>query len=526
MAFFLALAVVATRPLAFDLRGATLAGPDPRTHLWTLHWLTGHVFEPARLFDGNVFAPFPRAVLHADLSLGTAVLALPLRLFVHEPVLLFNLSVLLTLAFTGWAFHALVRGLGGRLDAALLSGTLAAFGSHQLCHAYHLNLLSIGWLALFLLALHRLLAEPSVRAVLLAGVAFALTALSSGYYAVAATFVAIVFAAWHVRRFTRKALLAACTAALLAGALVAPYVQGYAALRHDTQLRRPPGLAVRMAFQPARDLGSRAYLDAALVGAGPAAGEKFFPGVAALALALWALARRRPHAGFYAVAAGTLLVFSLGPRLDMGALALPLPYAWLSGVPPFHSMRHPYTFAAVAVLLVAVLAGLGLSALPARARRFSAPLLLALAVAETIGPPLDVRPVPAGLPPAYEAVRRRAPGVILELPMASPDAMVWAARHGLPVVNGISAFAPAETLRLQNVIQREWHGRRPVVDESLPVRLMREVFGVRYLIVPASRPAFRRLAPALDASRAFVRLESFADGSRLYELRAEPTLDD
>lgn len=523
--FFLAVAVVATRPLALDLSGATLRGPDPLIDLWTVHWLSGHALEPGQLFGGNVFAPFPRAVLHSDLSAGTAVLLLPLRPFVRDPVPLYNLGVLLALAFAGWSFHVLVRALGGQRWAGLMSGVLAAFGSHQLYHVYHLNLLSTGWLALFLLGLHRLLERPSVGAVALSGVAFALSALSSGYYAVAAALLGLVFAAWHARRFTRSTLVAALMATLLGAALLLPYARGYAALRSETQLRRPRGLSERMAFQPARDLGSRGYVDAALVGEGREGGEKLFPGLLSLTLALVALARRQRYAGFYAAAATALLVASLGPRLHVGEHVISLPYGWLFTLPPFDSMRHPYTFAAVNVFMLAVLAGLGAAALPARTRHWSGPLLLGLALVETFGPSVAVRPVPPGVPPAYDAVLRRPPGVLLELPVSAPDAMLWAARHGLPVANGIGAFSPPETLRLQNVIAREWLTRHPAdIDTSTPTRLLQDVFGVRYVILPdARRPIYRRLARAFDAARSFTWLESFPDGTRLYELRpADP----
>ncbi len=519
-AFFVALAVLATRPLIFSLQGATLVGPDPLIDLWTIHWLTGHALLPGQLFHGNIFAPFAYAALHSDLSLGTAVLLLPLRPFVRDPMPLYNLGVLLALAFGGWSFQALARGLGASRGAALVAGTLAAFGSHQLFHVYHLNLLSSGWLALFLLGLQRLLERPSAGAVALCGLAFALNALSSGYYAVAAVVLAPLFALWHWRRFDRRRLMAALLATLVGALLLAPYLRGYAALRHETTLRRPPGLSVRMAFQPARDLGSRALVGRALVGAGEG-GEKLFPGVVTLALAALALARRRPQAGFYAAAVSALTLLSLGPRLEVCGLTLDLPYAWLAGLPPFDSMRHPYTFAAVAVMLLAVLAALGAEALPAAWRRRVLPLVVALAVIETVGPPVAVRPLPRGVPAAYAAVARREPGIVLELPVNVPESLLWAARHGLPTANGNGAFAPAETLRLQNLIARNWLARAPAtIDGSPPAELLRDIFGVRYVILPAGRPIYRRLARAFDAARTFTLLESFPDGARLYELRS------
>src|SRR5262249_38270745 len=154
------LAAVATRPLAWNLGSQTLAGPDPLIDLWTVHWLSGHALSPSTLFGGNIFCPDPHAVVYSDLSLGTAVLVLPLRLFVSDPIPLYNLGVLLALAFAGWSFAALARELTGNPWAGLLAGVLAAFGSHQMSHIYHLNLLTTGWLALLLLALHRLLERP------------------------------------------------------------------------------------------------------------------------------------------------------------------------------------------------------------------------------------------------------------------------------------------------------------------------------------------------------------------------------
>ena len=128
--------------------------------LWTVHWLAAHFFDPAQVFQGNIFFPARHAVLHSDLSLGTVVLLLPFRPFVKDPVPLTNLAAIAALAFGGWAFHALGRALTGDRWAGLVCGVLAAFNSHQMRHLYHLNLLSIGWLALFLLGLHRRCGSP------------------------------------------------------------------------------------------------------------------------------------------------------------------------------------------------------------------------------------------------------------------------------------------------------------------------------------------------------------------------------
>lgn len=518
IAFFLLLALFASRPLVVDLAGRTLRGPDPLIDLYTLHWLTSHALRPAQLFDGNVFDPHAHAVLHSDLSLGTALLVLPLRPFVHDPVPLYNFGVLLALGFSGWAFCALARALGAGLWGGLLAGVLAACGSHQLYHVYHLNLLSSGWLALLLLALQRLRTRPGPGPVLLAALAFALTAQSSGYYAVAATLLALLFALGYARHFTRRAWLAALSAAVLGTLLLLPYLRAFLALRAESGLRRPVGLSARMAFDPARDLGSRAHVYGPWLGR---EGERLFPGLLTLLLAPLALTRRRPGARFLAGAAGVLLVLSLGPEIELGSRTLALPYRALFAVPPLDGMRHPYTFAAVAVWLLAVLAGLGFGATGLARRAWAGPLIVALAWLETWGPAVETRPVPPGLPPAYADVLGRPAGTVLELPVFVPEAMLWAARHGLPTANGIGAFAPPQTLRLERAVQRAWVAVSPEdIDSSQPLQLLREHFRVRYVILPAGRrPAFLRLARAFERSRAFALLATFPDGDRLYELR-------
>jgi hypothetical protein len=514
--FFLGLAAFATRPLASDLGGQTLAGPDPLIDLWTVNWLSGHLLQPSRIFEGNIFHPAPHAAVYSDLSLGTAVLLGPLRAAVSDPVPLYNVGVLLALAFGGWSFSRLTRSLTGSLAAGLLAGVLAAFGSHQLYHAYHLNLLTTGWLALLLLGLHRVAAGGGVGWAVLAGLSFALAAQSSGYYAVAAALLAFAFAAAHWRRLLeRRALLALAAAGALALVLTLPYALAFLDVREREGLRRPPRMSERMAFQPGRDLTSHAYVYRGLLGP---EGERLFPGVLAPVLALLALRRRAPHSGFYASAVALLLVVSLGPRLEVLGVSFSLPYRALFALPLLDAMRHPYTFAAVASFMLSILAGLGWAALGARP--WAGAAVVAAAVVETLAPPLAVRPVPPGLPPAYRVVETLPPGPVLEVPVFAEDTLLWAARHGRPVLNGVGAFVPRETQALETAIDNQWLKRVPEsLDDSRPAELLKDS-SLRYLIVPAGRvPRMARLAAALDRSASFRLVKEAEDGDRIYELR-------
>lgn len=520
--FFLAYAVVATRPLAFRAATETLVGPDPLSHLWMVSWLTGHAFQPAQIFHGNIFHPAAHAALFTDLSLGTAILVLPLRLFTGEPLILFNAATILALAFGGWAFHLLVHALTGNRWAGLLAGVLAAFSSHQMSHVYHLNLLSIGWLALFLLGLHRTVERGSAGGAILAGVSCAVTAQSSGYYGVAAAVVALVFSVFHARELRRPHVARLVAgAALLAVLLTLPYLLAFRALQAEQGFRRPPGMSVKMSFQPSRDLTSWSHV---YIGALGGDGEVLFPGLLPLVLGAVALRRRRRVAWFYAAAAAVLVVLSLGPELSVGSRTLALPYRWLAALPPFDSMRHPFTFASVALFLLAVLAGLGWSRLGLAAKPWAGPAIVLVAIAETMTDAPRLREVPAGVPPAYAMLATMPPGPILELPVLAEESVLWAARHGLPVLNGIGAFTPAQTLVLDRYVSNHWLAAVPEdIDTSRPTPYLLARFPVRYVIIPIGRVAgLRPLAAAFDRSRTFRFLVEAPDGDRIYEVVRDP----
>jgi hypothetical protein len=521
-AFFLGLAILATRPLAAHLGTHTVGAGDPLVDLWTTDWLTKHFFESRLIFQGNTFHPAPHAVLYSDLSLGAVVLLLPFRHWLADPVPLYNAAVLLTLAFGGWAFHALVHALTGNRWAGVLSGVLAAFGSHQLSHRPHINLLVIGWLALFLLGLHLVVRGARARGAILAGVSFSLSAQSSGYYGVAALVLGLVFVAFHWRALRdKRAFLALAAAGALAVLLTLPYLHAYMEVRREEGLRRPIGMSLSMSFLPERDLTSVGYLYGRFLGSG---GERLFPGLLTLALSVVALRRRRPETAFYGGAVLVLLVLSLGPRLELPGHHLPLPYLALLNVPSFESMRHPYTFAAVATFLLSVLAGFGWAALRISSRAWAGAAVVLAAVAETLAPPLDLMPIPRGLPPYYATLDTLPPGPILEVPLFAGDSLVWAARSGRLMLNGQgSAFVPIDTLRLDRFMQRHWLRDRPFdADHNKATDFLLARFPVRYVICPGSRMrALARLATAFNESHTFALVAETSDGSRIYEVRRD-----
>jgi hypothetical protein len=515
--FFLALSLVATRPLVFHMGSATFAGYDPLTHLWTVHWLTTHFFNPAQVFEGNLYYPHRHAVLFTEIDLGSVVLLLPFHVLVNDPVRLVNLACILALTFGAWSFHILVRFLTRSAWAGVGSGVLAAFGSNQVRHLPHLDVLTVGWIALFLLALHAIVQRPSWPFVFLAGASLALTVQSNGYYAVA---IVLVFGLFSLL-FLRPALFGPFLAVvLLAVVLAGPYLLAYASLHAEHRLHRGIGWSEHMAFHPSSDLGNSGYVEGSVLGR---EGECLFPGFLTLILAGLTLVRPDRTSRFYSLAVLLLLVVSLGPSFHWARWSFPLPYRLLIAVPPLDSMRHPLTFAGVAGLLLAVLAGLGFARSGLLGLSWGGPLFVCLAVCETLSPGHPLAPLPEHSPPIFQALAELPPGAALEIPVLADEVLLCAARTERPFLNGqVSSFFPRETGALDDFITKEWLQETPSVVDRTNSSFLLDNYPFRYLVLPRGRLevlGFGALSRALETSPVFVRLAQTPDGDRIYEVR-------
>ena len=73
----------------------------------------------------------------------------------HNPLLAYNVAVLLSFPLCGIAAYALAFELTGRHDAAWLAGLAFAFSPYRANEFGHLQMLSYFWAPVALLALHR-----------------------------------------------------------------------------------------------------------------------------------------------------------------------------------------------------------------------------------------------------------------------------------------------------------------------------------------------------------------------------------
>src|SRR5207302_1060757 len=122
------------------------------------------------LFDGNIFYPHARTLAYSDATLLQGALAAPWLLARVNPVLVYNLLLLLGIVSSGLGMFVLVKHLTGNVDAALVSAAIFTLVPYRVEHFMHLELQWTVWMPLALWAVHRLFETGSIRDGVLVGV--------------------------------------------------------------------------------------------------------------------------------------------------------------------------------------------------------------------------------------------------------------------------------------------------------------------------------------------------------------------
>lgn len=515
---WLAVAAVQTG-LTGRLGTHAFAGPDTTEGVWVVeHVADSLLTDPGRVFEGNTFFPEHDAVLFADPLLGPAVLAAPLRRLTANPVLLYNVTVLLVLALASLGFSRLGAWLAGGRAAGLLAGLYVPYAPPQLFHLVQLNLLTLAGVPVFLFCLLRLLERPGPWPAMGAALGFAFQAGTSGYHALSCAGLALLLAAAHPRLATRPRVLAwSLAATVLAGALLWPYLGRFDALREGAGLTRGPAIAARYSLEPRDLVGSASDLWRGVL---PRHGEPVFPGLTLTGLAaLGAWRGPRRHRRWLLLVAAAFLLLSFGPVLQHArAPILTLPTAWLYERPPFDAVRHPTTFTTTLHVALGLLASLGWASIrwPRPAAAAGVALLLVFAENRRRPPGRVERPP---LPEVHRWLMAQPPGAVLELPFDDPDDhRYWAILHGRATVSGAGAFEPVAYGALLRLIKRDWTVRRDDdLEATRAVRLLLRDFPVRYVVLHAGGPGW--LARNLERTpRRFRSLHRTVAGEAVYRL--------
>lgn len=500
-----------TLPLALHLSDHLLgtdsnALNDTYFSVWIFGWQAHQLIAaPLNLFQGNIFYPFQNSLAFSEIILPGALVYLPLAYASGNPVLAYNLVVLLSFPLNAFAMYlftldwlkitdeqgaakGMVRGdAPGRnaYFAAFAAGLIFAFCTYKFGELRHVQLLFSMFMPLTLMYLVRVLRAPNLHNALLVALFFALNALSSLYYAV---FLAVACALYLVLdliarrgRYTRAHFQYGAVALGVTVVLVLPFLLPFFGVERQfnfTEGRDPRLFSARPYSYLAAPASQWLYGSLTRGFYVASKGQPLFPGITASLLGLVglvALIRGRNRAWVFPLLLAVIgFILSFGPELILGrttqaALPFHLPYHYLAlVVSPLKSLNAPARFVVLVMLALSLLAAYGLLVILRRLPRYAVALALlasALILVEYAPVPLRLIPVDAGaqISPVYQFLRAQPPGQpVVELPMGKPTFadqdkhVVYtynAVYHLQPLINGYSTFLPPDYYALVRDVQ-------------------------------------------------------------------------
>jgi len=523
IAGYAGLAILMTWPLVRHIAAAYPSadawyGGDPNMYIWYGDWLA-KTLTGAMPIAADKMMNYPQGINPYggyEGLLMTAVLV-PVILIGHNPVLAYNIFILLCFLAAAGAAYALCFRLTRSRLAAGIGGFIFGFSPYMMVRALqHPNLIMIATVPLLALAALAFAERPTpAGAARLAG-AVILNALSSWYYHVGGLVFLAFVAVFHHRELVKRprTALFGGLAALAAAALPAlPMLLSptHGGRSYDLDFIRNLGAQPLNFILPHPLTNVFGGLTAGWYNSFPSvywSGPNIFEAVAyagplllGLAVAaLWLRASvKAPLLSFWATVSVVFAVLALGVDVGLGPWRLPLPFALLRGLFPFSLVRGPGRFFVFALLGLTVLAAFTLARLRSTVKnRFyraaGLTVLLALLAAERI-----ILPYPlftARVSEFYrEAGRDRAAYAIADLPLTYPGLSEYdyfQTVHGKPIVTGeffypaysddTLAFIARNGLLLQSVCRQDAPDEVVLPDRGTALKEMAGI-GVRFIVV-------------------------------------------
>jgi hypothetical protein len=544
-AAYVALTFVMAYPLSGSPHSSVVVdAPDTHVYIWTLAWdAYAFLHQPLRIFEANVYHPFPHTLAFSENLIGSAFFAAPFIWLTGNLVLGMNMAALITCVLCGVGGYVLARALSLRPGAAFLCGLVYAFAPPRFFRLGQLHMTAVQWIPFTLAFVHLYLDRGARKYLLFAVGCFTLQVLSSGHGG-AFTAVAIgLLLAWRLL-FGQPFAIAqwlrdfgATGAFLLAPSvlMMLPYrlVREQGGLRYGYDLGAIPNLPSFLASPTRFHMYlQREWLDVANIN--ERADAYLFPGIlviaaAVIAVAVWRPASRtdwRRHAtGFYALLGIVSALMFAPPPYGLWRIV----YAW----PGFNFIRMPSRFVTMVVLCLGVLLAAAADRLTGkrspRIRAVAVSAIAAVLLAEYISYPFPAVPYSVNIPAVDRWLNTQPkPFVVAEVPVPSPGN--WGAHERMHSTSILHATAHwQKTIHGYSTMRRPLHTRVYVELTAFPdersITNLREL-GVNYVVVHTDQYPGDRWKEVEPLLRRFPELELVhTDGAgRVYRLR--PTSSD
>jgi hypothetical protein len=499
---------------------------DGLTNVWNVWWINQAVtvLHQNPWETGLLHYPGGTSLLGHTLNPFNGFLAIPL-LKVFSLVQAFNICVVFSFVMGGLTAFGLAWRLSRSYRGSLFAGFIFSFCNYHFAHAQgHMQLVSLEWIPLFVLAWYILMSRPSLWSGIGSGLALFLVLLCDYYYFLYGVMIAAAIYGWKALRernplfifrrgYPAPILGFLATAALTSGLLVRALI---------LLNRRDPLFGAHPTSWFSLDLPS------ILIPGGHwrfASWTKFYwsrlpgnihessvyLGLALLIFLTWIWIRRKSvhleSIRLWYSLIGIFIVLAMGPNLQFWGRSFPgikLPYALMEILfPPLKLGGVPVRMMIVPVLAAAVILAAGFEDLFAGSavRKTAVVALAGLLVFEFIPSPMPA--TPARTAPYARALKALpGPGGVIDLAVSPSWAMYNQTIHGKPLALGYIARIPVSVERrnaqiLTTLGAGDWTG-------------LKKRFGFRYIAVSGPLPGPAR--GALDVV--------FSDGAtRVYEIR-------
>ena len=207
VSFFAVLTIVNSFPLA--IRPDAIIGQhgDAMFSVWRLAWIAHQLrTDPRHLFDGNIFYPERATLAYSDAMLLPGTILAPLNWAGIDPLVVYNVALMLAFFLSALAAYFLVRRLTGSVSAGLLAGIIFAFSAHRFEHFDHLELQFAFWIPLAMLVWHHAVTGDAARGYLKVAAIAGCQVLSCIYYGLfLVTWLAVMTVVWFARTPFRAA---------------------------------------------------------------------------------------------------------------------------------------------------------------------------------------------------------------------------------------------------------------------------------------------------------------------------------
>lgn len=513
-AVYLAVTIAWSWPLPLHLTNRFTHDPgDPLLNTFLIWWNAHALPLTATYWNAPYYWPMRGALALTEHFAGLSPITTPMQWLGASPLTAANLLIICATWWSGLATDALLRRLGASTLACYCGGIAFAFAPYRTSQLGHVQLYACWWLPLMLLALHGWFDQRRIRYLVMLGVAWALQGLTNGYFLLFTPVLIACWLAWFTRRRDLRAAAAAIAALAVVAIPVVPFLLMYRTVQGAMGLTRTSGemamfSATLNAFTSAHPI-MRFWHTAEP----PTTEHYLFPGITVPLIVLCGLsvARRDRRFWFYVAAAVLMTLLCLGPASGAGNV-LWHPYSLLAWLPGYGGLRVPARFFMLAVLCLAVAAGLACDAIETRLPRAALPWF-ALVVFGGLAFDGAIAGIPLGVPPPRLNVSE--PGAhLLALPFedarVSVAAMYQSMFNRMPVVNGYAGYVPPHA----HVI--EWALHRG--DETVLTELRR---GHPLYVLVASSDSAAVWTAFMDA-QPDAQLLGVKGGGRLYRMPAAP----